>query len=234
MVLKKLTKPVALSCLMPLMLTAQLANAEDKMHHKDHLYFVTVKGGFDQAVNLGSILSGSSVDNTYVAGLEVGKKFKERFAVSLEYSHRGNSTASVATSATNTESWAVKSDSLMVNLSADLMEHGKVIPYVKAGIGMSRNNAGNYVEKGFDAPPTQSTYPGTTSSKFAWQVGAGLTIAGNERVDAQIEYMFVDRGKITTVAGYYSIGNTATLTLDPAKTAALKDHVVTIGFKIKF
>lgn len=235
MTFKKVIKPAALSCLIPLILTAQSAVAEDNKQLYSN--FVTIKAGFDQANDLGTSFNRSSVDGTYVAGFEVGKTFMDdTLSASLEYSHRGNSDASHKVNEEDLNSWKVRSDTFMANLSANLMKDAKVIPYVKVGIGASTNKAGDYVESDYaqGTLDEQSTYPGRKTTEFAWQVGAGLTIPTHDRFDAQIEYMFVDRGKIQTEAGRYTLDNTKTLDSESAKTTRLRDHVITLGIKIKF
>jgi opacity protein-like surface antigen len=235
MTFKKVIKPAALSCLIPLILTAQSAAAEDNKQLYSN--FVTIKAGFDQANDLGTGFSRSSVDGTYVAGFEVGKIFMDdTLSASLEYSHRGNSDASHNVNKDQIDSWKVRSDTFMANLSANLMKNAKVTPYVKVGIGASTNKAGDYVNRYYDQGnlDTQLTSPGRKTTEFAWQVGAGLTIPTYDRFDTQIEYMFVDRGKIQTEAGYYTLENTESLEPSSAKTTRLRDHVITLGIKIKF
>jgi opacity protein-like surface antigen len=232
MTFKNIIKPAALSCIVPLILTAQLANAENNSLYSN---FVTIKAGFAQASGLGGNLQKDSVDPASVGGLEVGRAFTDMFAVSLEYSRRGKSEASKYIDQDTMHAWSVKSETFMVNLSANLMNDSKIMPYVKLGIGASKNKAGNYLESEYQGSSLseQMSYPGKTKTKFAYQVGAGLSIPTNDRFDAQIEYMFVDRGRVKTEAGYYMMGEPS-LVPDSAKTAKLRDHVITLGIKIKF
>ena len=217
MTLQKLIKPIVVSCLLPL---AIAANAEDN--------FVTIRAGIDQPTVAENNSNIANVKTTYVGGIEVGRKFLDRFAVSLEYNHRGKSDFMIDNDYPNEEtlsrSWAAKSDTVMANLSADLIQDSKITPYVKVGLGLSRNKAYS-----FNSYNGVSTMPFNqkNSTKFAWQVGVGMTLNTSQMIDTDIAYMFTNRGKIATCP---NIAETTT----SARYTQLKDHSVTIGIKIKF
>ncbi|MEK6733725.1 MAG: OmpW family outer membrane protein [Pseudomonadota bacterium] len=229
MQIKKIIKPLALTCLVSL---PGLSNAAmSSMMNCDKCNFVDVKVGVDQPTNLkgNSTLSGNSAGPVFVGGIAVGRKFMDTYSVDLEFMHKG--TDKVNSSSANgdtTATWGSKSDSLMVNFAADLMkEKSTVTPYVKAGIGASRNKSSNYITTG----DTIATYNGKNKTNFAWQVGAGFNVETNNMMDTQIQYMFVDRGKMETVASVTSNGRSTSGT---ARNGKLRDHVFTIGFKFKF
>jgi opacity protein-like surface antigen len=233
--LKNLIKPMALSCLLPLVLAANAANAENNIFNNPADFnFVTIKAGVNQPTNVGGNAEMDSVDTTYAAGLEVGRKMMDIFAVSLEYNHRGNSDFNGGSAGGSTStSWSAKSDTFLFNLSADLIKDSKITPFFKAGLGVSRNKSGDYVMADKQGN-VQNTYEGKTVSKFAWQAGVGLNIATNDMLDTEISYMFMDRGKIESSATYSNVkGRSITSASGPA-TGRLKDHVISIGLRIKF
>lgn len=197
--------------------------------------FVVVKGGAAQSMKLNSDFKSSEVDTGYVAGIEVGKKFMDRLSLSFEYNYRSKTNATHNVSNEETYTWSVKSNSYMANIAVDLLQHNMLTPYVKLGVGLSSNKAGDYVEKVVVADETESnTYPGKTKNRFAWQLGAGVNMALNEQFSLQAQYMYVDRGKITTQGYYYTAENPGEQVSKTSKTGRLKDNVVTIGLRVKF
>ena len=234
----KFVQPAILSLMLPFACAANAMEpqGEPPLEIKDY-YYVTIKGGVDQPTKLGGSSHMNTGDATYTGGIAAGTKFFDIFGAEAEYTHAGkrkynNTSAGVAGSPQSASSWGVTSDSLMVNLSADLFSEGKIIPYVKAGLGVSRNKTDRYV---FTTSSNNYTYAGKTATSFAWQVGAGLNLASSMLFDTQIQYMFTNHGTIKTASGYTqtpSIGNS--ITSAPAITGRLRDHVITVGITVRF
>lgn len=242
--LHKFIKPVALTCA----LTANICSAGFMQSDEMNYNFVTVKAGL---VAPAAPLKGNSNlntgNNTYTAGILVGRKMMDRFSVDMEYMFRGSNTSKNNSSATtagtgadNSDSWSMKSDTLMLSFSVDLLKDDKIRPYVRAGAGISSNKSSNYtfttsVENGAD----NYTSTGAKTNSFAYQVGFGLAMSTSPMFDTQIEYMYVNRGKVkakaTNLVGLNDInGNPTVGTPIAAKTGYIKDHVVTLGIKFKF
>lgn len=231
MKLYNLIKPVVLSLSLPL---AFSANAWEPVAENATEYnFATLKAGGVFPTSLEGNSGLNTGDTTYTAGFEAGRKFMDRYSVGFEYMHRGKNTAhAYNTSATPIEdntSWSAQSDTFMLNLAADLITDSKIRPYFKLGAGISKNKSSDYVY--YNSDSFNSIYSGKTVNKFAWQAGAGLTMNTTAMFDTQLEYMFVDRGEIETAANFVSNSTTSTAA---ARTGRLKDHVVTIGLKMKF
>lgn len=214
---------------------ASFANAED-FSFMDKQNFVIVKGGYDKPTDINSDFKASKVDEAFAGGFEVGRKFKDRFAASLEYAYRSKSDAKNYPTSNDSLAWSVKSHTFMANLSAYLFtEEDRVNPYVKAGLGFSTNKVGDYiVTNDDDNDHSTLTYPGKDDTKFAWQIGAGVSLPFIKFVDTQLEYMFIDRGKISTESKYTSDDPETGYTATTAQTGHIKDHVFTVGFKVKF
>lgn len=235
MKLHKLIKPVILSITLPLSFSA-LAWEPVKANATEY-NFVVVKAGGVFPTSLEGNSGLNTGDTTYAAGFEVGRKFMNLYAVSLEYRHRGKNTAhgyaNVLAPAGESNYWSMQSDAIMLNAAVDLVVDSKITPYFKAGIGASRNESSDYKNNTTDDRVTQTRiFDGNTENKFAWQAGAGLNMDTTEMFATQIEYMFVDSGEISTKANYTD--NTGVVKSYPAKTGRLKDHVVTIGLKFIF
>jgi len=232
MKLYNLVKPTALSLLFTAPL-ACIASAESLNN------YVTVKAGLSQSTELsGSKFNFGTGKPTYIAGIAVGRKFMDHFGVELEYMHSGNrkykSTSGFTSgSPDGSRSWGVMTDSFMLNFSADLPTESTITPYVKVGLGASRNSADKLIFTSINAGPTNSyTYAKKAKTNFAYQGGAGLNVALNPRSDVQLEYMFINRGKMESNAGYRN--HLGDLSNTSALKAQLYEHIATIGLKIKF
>jgi len=234
-----LITPAILSCVLPF---AFSANALDAAPENTADYnFATIKAGLVQPTSLGGNSGLNTGDTTYAAGALVGRKFMDMFSVDLEYMYRGKNTADSYNAREvprdNQNSWSMKSDTFMLNVSADLIQDAKIRPYVRLGAGISRNQSYDYTSTAIDSSvnngaPVVSRYSGKTVNKFAWQAGLGVNLKTTEMFDTQLEYMFVNRGKVETKSGY--VDSDGEIFSTPAIHGKLKEHVITIGFKIKF
>lgn len=237
MTLKKIIKPLLISCALPL---AFSANAE--MNFMDKNNFIALSAGIDQPSVGNNNVNITSAKTTYVGSIEVGRKFYDRVSFSLEYKYFSKTDFNIDynySGSFNTDasifkrSWSVRSDVFMANLAFNLVELDKITPYLKVGAGVSRNKANDYklseigLLTGKDDP---STWSGKTSNRFAWQIGAGVDFETSEMVSTNIAYNFINRGKFEANLGEDEI--TETYTLKPYTN--LQDHVFTIGIKFKF
>lgn len=242
MKMHKFVKPIIFSCT----LAANVASA-GFMHSDAMDYnFVTVKGGIVSPASAPEGTSDLNTGNsTWTAGALVGRKIQDRFSVDVEYMYRAkntmkNSSSNTATNSTiplNSDTWSAQAQTLMVNFSVDLLTDNKIRPYLRAGAGVSKNLSKNYIytDNNASGAGDSITWTGKTANKFAYQVGAGLSINTSSKFDTQVEYMYVNHGKIETGQGIGpSNGETSGSAPMPALYGYLKDHVVTIGIKYKF
>lgn len=231
MTLKKIIKPLLISCVVPL---AFSANAE--MNFMDKNNFVLLSAGMNQPSIGNNNADLNSAKTNFIAAVEVGRKFYDRLSLSLEYKYFSKTKFNISdfTSSTNaiySHSWSVRSDVFMANIAFDLIEADKITPYVKAGAGFSRNKANDYEVnmKSSGTVPIVENWPGKTSSRFAWQIGAGIDLKTSDMITTNISYNFVNRGKFETKeAKDYSSGSNNKIYTN------LQDHVFTIGVKFKF
>lgn len=234
MTLKRLIKPLLVSCVVPL---AFSANAE--MSFMDKNNFVLLSAGMNQPSignNNGDL---NSAKTNFIAAVEVGRKFYDRVSLSLEYKYFSKTKFNISdytssgstTNSIYSHSWSVRSDVFMANIAFDLIEADKITPYVKVGAGFSRNKANDYEvnEKSSGAGSLKENWSGKTSNRFAWQVGAGIDLKTSDMITTNISYNFVNRGKFETKeAKDYSTGSNEKIYTN------LQDHVFTIGVKFKF
>jgi opacity protein-like surface antigen len=209
------------------------------METKGDYSYATIKGGVVTPTAMGGNSGLAAGIVTYTGGLAIGRTFTERFAAELEYSHRGKNTARSYNSGTQPENsktrWSTSSNTIMANLSANIIEDSKIVPYLKGGIGMSINKAHNYVYSNTDAITgnVTQTYAGKTHNHFAWQIGFGLNFKTTKIMDIQVQYMFIDRGQVETNKNYTSSTNNR-ITTSPARIGRIKDHAITLGLTLKF
>jgi opacity protein-like surface antigen len=185
-----------------------------------------------------SDLQGTSGSTTSLYGLSLGRKFMDIFAAEVEYTYRNSSSlnntslvnGAVATNSKNT--WGVKSQTLMLNLAADLITHDLIRPYVKLGMGFSKNKAEDYVQS---TNANVTTWAGKNNTSFAWQAAFGLNFTTSKMIDTNFEYAFVNRGQFRTYDRSINVrSNSTTETENTAKKGNLKEQVITVGFKVKF
>ena len=192
--------------------------------------FIKLKAGIIKPTPL-ERNTGLNVGNTtYTTGFTLGRKFYDLLSLDLEYMYRAENTAknTAPNDYNNSYSWKAKSNTMMLNLSVDVMQDSKITPYIRGGIGLSKNNASNYL-----ATINGKTryYPGRNSNNFAWQIGSGINFRTTEKASFDIEYMFIDRGTIKTRTYYINVKG------KEINSSAIKgnfyDHILTIGFKFK-
>jgi opacity protein-like surface antigen len=226
-------------------LSMESEEGEDEDSYKRGNYnYIGVKAGAVMPDNLdgNSNLSGNSTKNTSTFGIVAGRKIMDRFAIELEYAYRAKSTVTVTEAVSagpRVDSWgASKSNTLMVNISVDIVKGRFLRPYVKAGIGTSSNKSEDYTivtTNNTGQLVNSKTYVGATNNQFAWQAGAGLNMTVNKTFDVNLEYMYVDLGQIKTASGYtYATQSSSSFINSDGFNGKLVDNVVTIGLKVKF
>lgn len=172
---------------------------------------------------------------TYTTGIAIGRKFHDLISTDIEYMYRAKSTAqnSVPGQESSTPtSWAAESNTVMLNLTLDLLANSTTTPYLKAGAGFSINKAATYVLSEENAVEPYD-FAGKTTKNFAWQVGCGVSISSTSMFSTELEYMFVNRGTIISEA-FYTTKSDRNNKSYPARKGDFLDHIVTVGLKVKF
>lgn len=238
MTTNKIIKPILASLIVGLACSAGAADAA-----KSEYNYVGVRAGLVTPSTLqgNSDLKSVAPDTAYTAGIAFGRQLTERFGAEVEYTYRGksyinsNSIINTANGTVNSSNdWAVSSNTFMVNAIANLLEgQHMVMPYLKAGMGLSDNKSYDYV---YNSNNRIETWSGKSKSTFAWQAAFGLNLATSNMIDTNFEYAYIDRGKFETQGdGKVSYANGEKDTIpNTAKTGHLREQVVTIGFKVKF
>jgi opacity protein-like surface antigen len=237
MAIRKTIKTIALlSCMFPIAFNAIAIENTSNISMSN---FVTVKVGLNNSkVTTKNNNAGvDSVDYSYLAGVELGRKITDIFSVGIEYNYKSKSDLNIpnyqGSRGSLSSNWKVRSSALMLNISADLMQKSKITPYVKLGVGLSRNTSYSDTFKATFRSGTTltATSPGETKNNFAWQAGLGVTMDYNERISTDISYSFMNRGKFTTKQ-YINVNNKNYILA--ARTIKLQDQIIAVGLKVKF
>lgn len=107
-----------------------------------------------------------------------------------------------------TYSMSVQSSRLMADAALTIVSKKQYSLYAIGGIGGVWNHV-NYSDLDKDAVCAEQRLGlSHTGSDFAWEAGAGLSYAFNDRVSLSLEYLYADLGTAETAAH----GNTGTIT----------------------
>jgi opacity protein-like surface antigen len=196
--------------------------------------YIGASAGIAFPTNIGgnSELKNTSGRTASNLGTSIGRKMIDRFGVEVEYSYRNKSDISNAGTNSVSNNWGVSANTIMLNLTADLLKHEMIRPYIKGGFGLSINKANNYININNQATNTWSS---KSTRSFAWQVALGLNFTTFKNIDTNFEYAFVNRGKFKTAnCPTYITSQINESTNDSARIGYLTEQVISIGFKIKF
>lgn len=232
--IKKCIKPIVLSCILPLAFSASAENAGAGLMDGDNFFALKIGGNISSTDH--NNYGVKDLDTKAIGGVEFGRKFHDMLTLSAEYIYKPKTNFNmdqyqdVSGDKMTENEWAVRSDVFMFNATIHLMQDSKITPFVKAGIGSSKNKSYDYKYKNTN---NNAYYPGKTKNEFAWQAGAGVNVATSERIDTEISYMFMDRGKIETEDYKYVIGKKITEN-SSKRSVSLKDHSFMVALKVKF
>ncbi|MBQ8677644.1 MAG: porin family protein [Alphaproteobacteria bacterium] len=112
----------------------------------------------------------------------------------------------------------------MLNLYYDINTGTALTPYISGGIGLAHIKAkSNYVDGTTTSNLSKST------NEFAWQLGAGVSYALNDKVSIDLGYRYTDLGNLK---------GTTHLNVDPGNAINMKadfeSHEVLLGVRYTF
>ena len=156
-----------------------------------------------------------------VVGLGLGYAFNEQFRLEgrLAYRKAKFNDQKFGTGARDGEEYILDGDlastSLTVEGFYDIPTQGKIQPYVKAGIGISRNSyaarLGGAGVANFDpidgvTDGYYDNYADQRSTEFAWNVGLGASMALTDNTSIFGEYQYVSLGDASTAPDSFTDG----------------------------
>ncbi len=214
------------------------AAGEQTINKQSDYYFVTLKGAIDQPVVDHNQAKVNSVDTSFFGGLEAGKSLNEMLSLSLEYDYFGKSKFNISDDSegngtTDSYTWGARSDLFLANITTNLSKNTDITPYVKVGLGASRNKVDNYVMSESGSSSNTLTYSGKKQTKFAYRISLGASMSLTEKMDFDVAYAFTSRGKVETNSTYYD-SNLNQNIRSSTKSVNLRDHALVLGVKFKF
>ncbi len=128
-------------------------------------------------------IASSSISDSWMAGVGVGRYFGRGFRGDVTYEWRGNTdidATSTACCSTSTH-FSMRSQVLLANLYYDFRPGERFNPYIGAGIGAARNetSGGSYVPNPCGCAP----YASNTQWNLAWALMAGTSIRLDRRAE---------------------------------------------------
>ncbi len=161
---------------------------------------------------------GDKLKNSPVISLGAGYKLSEDFRTDVTVQFR-NIDYKGSLSGINTDQ-KTKNYTAFLNGYYDLNNSSIFTPYVTAGLGIARNDAGGAKTSDGDV------YKGKTNNNFAWNAGFGSKMKMSDQFDLDLGYRYTSLGKV-------SFNDAAAM--DTAGTPVkLKFHELTLGVSYNF
>ena len=178
-----------------------------------------------------------------VYSFSLGKQFSNRLAFDIEISHRGdfknNDTSFSTNIGTKEATISISSLSAMLNGYYYYFDKSPSFkPYLTGGVGLSRNKTSNLVVTGndIDNEPASMVTEGSTTTSFAWKLGAGVKYILGSSFEADFRYQFVNLGdaKMGNSESDYRNGTYVGSEHVVLRPSRLRAHELLVGIVYKF
>jgi len=120
---------------------------------------------------------------------------------------------------------------IMANAYYDINVHKTVVPYVSAGFGIARVNAGTLSHSIPTPPNVKINQQGAVTTNFAWNAGVGVKFNFAKDYAIDLGYRYVDLGKAKVNA---VVNNIVTMASSPSASQQLRGHQGLISLIYKF
>jgi opacity protein-like surface antigen len=99
--------------------------------------------------------------------------------------------------------WNFKSNLLLATAKLNLVQYGKLSPYINGGIGAAFNNASGYSETALNnvTPRVSPAFANNSSTQFAYQAGIGLDFRASPQAIFSLGYNYQNLGGLSSGAG---------------------------------
>ena len=178
----------------------------------ENLYFSGMVG-----VNSGDAVSGEGNTENYKnfgnetgwsGAVALGYKFNNAMRLELEYAHKENDSndtrmglTGFATDSLGTLKDDLSVDALMINAIYDFDINSRFIPFIKAGMGISKNA----YSATFDVPDLEDfigtgsfNYDKETNSEFSWNIAIGSSYLLSKQWHIFAQYQLNNIGEVST------------------------------------
>jgi opacity protein-like surface antigen len=167
-------------------------------------------------------------NNAALYGIGAGYKFNDKFLTYVDYTHVGNMKYSADVDGDNYKQ-NIKADLVNLNIQYNIKNDSKFVPYVKAGIGSSRNAVGTYIRTNNTTNEVEYTQESNAQNQFTWNVGAGVDYKINEKVALGTSYQYYNLGKIKSSENGFRIYRNSQEQEADLKTSNLSLHTINLG-----
>lgn len=148
------------------------------------------------------VYSGATFDNkpSYGMYLKAGYRYSRyRFGLSYQRSDANNATGVIQqfSFAENYRyHYDVRTQAILANMSADLLQGKNWTPYVDIGMGVAMNEAYDFSEAPLSgvSSPRSLDYADNSKTDFAWKAGLGLRYNITKVTELDLQYHYVNFG----------------------------------------
>lgn len=171
--------------------------------------------GFTPPNNLDTYSTNGN-DASALIGLNIGHRWENdnpwlsAYALGLQYQYlftsniNGNVTQfSLPAFVNYNYTWGLDSHLLLANTKLNFLEYKRVSPYFNGGLGLAFNRSKTYTETalGDVNPRVSPAFQGSTTTSFAYIVGAGLDYAYAPNILLNVGYQFTSLGSAKSGQG---------------------------------
>lgn len=176
--------------------------------------YVSFDLGIDSPTNTATHIGSSAtlgglpehlIDDALVTKFAIGRHLQRNWRVELEGGYRSLESLSnqpgsgVAAGQRFLLNGSRESTTILLNFFRDFPVAQHFTPYLKAGVGLSMNSVGADFRN--DAGPVftgfstiDGTFPGNSSTSFAWNAGGGVAFPVSKHLTFDVEYSFIELG----------------------------------------
>ncbi len=186
--------------------------------------------------NEADITNQKNIGSAPLLGVEAGYRINDKFRTSLSLDYLSNFQWTNSYQIPNypddyLSKYKVISIVGMINGYYNITEFKGLVPYITAGLGVSRNQAkytmtAIYIDQ---EDGSEEFYQKGTRYSFAYKIGLGTTYSVNEKISLDARYQYVNLGKFK-VNGSYS----EDLGYAGAISGKVKTHQYLVGLAFKF
>ena len=173
----------------------------------------------------------SKPKNSWIYDVSVGYKLNNNILLDLGYKKFSKFKYSAIDPSKYSYKQDISSDAYTINAQYNFDNNSKIFPFLRMGIGISKNKLGKYNVINLDDNSKKYTLDSNKSNNFTFNIGAGLGYKINEKFSADFRYEYTDLGKIKNSSKV--LENTIQENIE-SPVSSLKANSFHIGFSYYF
>ena len=169
--------------------------------------------------------------NSMLYGVGVGYKVNEKFSTYVDYTNVNNMKY-IANEGDATRKQNIKANLLSLNAQYNINNSSKFIPYIKMGVGVTRNTVGvgHIINNATnELRVTEASY---AHNQFAWNAGLGVDYKLNKNMAIGTSYQYHNLGKVKSFGTMQNVQTN--LSTNEPKESNLSLHTVNLGITYFF